>query len=246
MKVAFVDISAPDIIRVISVIVGALGAAVFALQLRKSEQPSIADLARSDRFGTVFIAAGALFVGALAIGNAAAAVTQALIPGPTTVYAMELASPKPDATVGAVPGVRSAVSPTLGVTMIDAPPSVTGWLLAGELLPIVLALTMCASAIWLATGLLNGRPFTRRFPLALVFVAAAVMVCGIGSQFAGAVARAEAAIVLREATPQIDPLFVAFSIALDLAPFGWGLLLGLLAGAFQIGTRLQRETELLV
>ena len=236
MKVAFVDISAPDIIRVISVIVGALGAAVFALQLRKSEQPSIADLARSDRFGTVFIAAGALFVGALAIGNAAAAVTQALTPGPTTVYAMELASPKPDATVGAVPGVRSAVSPTLDVTMIDAPPSVTGWLLAGELLPIVLALTMCASAIWLATGLPNGRPF----------VAAAVMVCGIGSQFAGAVARAEAAIVLREATPQIDPLFVAFSIALDLAPFGWGLLLGLLAGAFQIGTRLQRETELLV
>ena len=37
-----------------------------------------------------------------------------------------------------------------------------------------------------------------------------------------------------------------FMLNLDAAPVGWAFGLALVAGAFQIGTRLQRETDLLV
>ena len=37
-----------------------------------------------------------------------------------------------------------------------------------------------------------------------------------------------------------------FEMSIDLAPLGWGLALAVVAGAFEIGQRLQRDTEGLV
>lgn len=246
MNGACVNLSPPDSTLLISTVAGLLGAIALTVWLRKSAPNPVPGLAPADRFGAALIAGGALLIGIMSIGNALAATIRTLSPGSTTVLGMELAIPQPTPNVAALPNVESAASPTVDVTFADAPPRVAAWLLTAELLPMLLVLAICASAIWLSIGLVHGRPFTRRFPIALVCVAGAVMICGIGSQLATAIARAEVALVLNTASPQIEPGFALFSIALDLSPFGWGLLLGLLAGAFQVGTRMQRETELLV
>ena len=127
-------------------------------------------------------------------------------------------------------------------------PAGARWLLWGEqALTTLIGLTIAVAVAWLALALLRGRPFTRTFPWVLAIVAIAIMVGGIGSQFVGALARSETVAFLGD--PQVITGaggFSAFSFALDLGPIGWGLGIGLVAGAFQIGTRLQRETAGLV
>lgn len=246
MNGAFVNLSPFDSTLLISTVAGLLGAIALTVWLQKRAPNPVPGLAPTDRFGTATIAGGALLIGIMSIGGALASMIRILSPGPIVIRGMELAIPQDVANVAALPNVESATSPTVDVTLTDAPPRVAAWLLTAELLPILLVLAICGCAIWLSIGLMHGRPFTRRFPIALVCVAGAVMICGIGSQLATEIARAEVALVLNTASPQTEPGFALFSIALDLAPFGWGFLLGLLAGAFQVGTRLQRETELLV
>jgi len=74
-----------------------------------------------------------------------------------------------------------------------------------------------------------------------------------GSQLAGALARSSVIEYLGEkqlvgdnpTAPAYDVLSY-FWLQLDLAPVGWAFGLALVAAAFQIGARLQREAELLV
>jgi hypothetical protein len=129
------------------------------------------------------------------------------------------------------------------------------WLLWTEqALPIVLALVIAVAVGWLALSLLRGTPFTRAFPAVLGVVAIAVIGTGLGTQLFGGIARAETVAFLgpaRDITAGDDGSgpregFVAFSVALDLGPIGWGFGIILVAAAFAIGTRLQRETRGLV
>ena len=136
---------------------------------------------------------------------------------------------------------------TAWVEVVNLPAGVRVLLWAETALPILIALTLAAALVWLALSLVRGRPFTRFFPWALVVVASVIMAAGMGAQFVGAVARAETVMFLGPAEQMTGPGgFAGFWFALDFGPIGWGLGIGLVAAAFQIGTRLQRETAGLV
>ncbi|WP_298040705.1 hypothetical protein [uncultured Microbacterium sp.] len=223
--------------------VGLLAAVTTTAVLLRRAPKEVPGVHRSDRFGTAFVAGGAVLVGILSLGSGIGTVISALTPGPTTIAGMERNEPAPDEALEAFPRIDEAVSSYVDVTMTHAPASVIGWQLTAELLPILLTVIVSASALWLAIGMLQGRPFAKRFPVALVIVAGAVMVCGVFSQLAAAIARAEANMFIDQAA---DMPFALFSMQVDLAPFGWALVIGLVAGAFQIGTRMQHDTKGLV
>lgn len=239
------DLVPVDIILAAGIVAGiAAGAVMLALLLLRTPK-TVEGMARSDRFGTAFVAGGAVFVAVTALGNAVATAFGAVASGAVSVYDMARGTARVERAMMELPHVEWASSTAVDVTIDGAPASVTAWLLTADLLPILLVVIVCGAAVWLAVGMLHGRPFARRFPLALVVVASAVMVCGLFGQFAAALARAEAASLLNEGASG-EPVFAPFVIGLDLSPIGWGLVIGLLAGAFQLGTRMQHDTKGLV
>lgn len=133
-------------------------------------------------------------------------------------------------------------------------PEASRWLFYLELaLPLLAGLAISVAVTWLAFALIRERPFARAFPTAIGIAAIAVMVAGLGSQFAGAFARTSVIDYLgsqhltgHDASVAPADVFSYFSLTLDLAPVGWAFGLALVAAAFQIGTRLQRESDLLV
>jgi hypothetical protein len=133
-------------------------------------------------------------------------------------------------------------------------PAESRWLFYAELvLPVLGALAISVAVAWLSFTLVRERPFVRAFPISIGIAAIAVMVGGIGSQFAGALARStvieylgESHLVGDNTTAPAYDVLTFFWLPLDLAPVGWAFGLALVAAAFQIGTRLQRESDLLV
>ncbi|MFG6402210.1 DUF2975 domain-containing protein [Microbacterium sp. P04] len=127
-------------------------------------------------------------------------------------------------------------------------PAGVRWLLWTEgALPALTGLVIAIATLWLARALLRGSPFTRALPGVLVAVAIVVIVGGLSSQVIGALARAETVLFLGPAEEMTGPGgFTGFWFALDFGPIGWGVGIALVAAAFRIGTRLQRETAGLV
>lgn len=126
----------------------------------------------------------------------------------------------------------------------------TRWLLYLELaLPGLAVIAIGVAVSWLAIAILRGRPFTRAVPVVISVAALAVMISGVGSQAAGALGRA--AVVDYLGAEQVTagssgPGLAYLEWSVDLSPIGWALGLALVAAAFQIGIRLQRESDLLV
>ena len=128
------------------------------------------------------------------------------------------------------------------------------WLFFIEaVLPSLATLTIGVAVAVLAFTLIRERPFARVVPHVIGVAAIAVMVAGIGGQVAGAFARKTVVEFLgpQEVTAGDDgsgpyPGLAGFALNLDLAPIGWALGLALVAAAFQIGTRMQKDTEALV
>ncbi|MFG6444300.1 hypothetical protein ACFXQA_03405 [Microbacterium sp. P07] len=143
---------------------------------------------------------------------------------------------------------------TAWVEIANAPGDVRWLLWAEQALPTVLGLVIAVAVAWLSLALLRGAPFTRAFPLALGVLAVAVVAVGLGTQAVEATARAATVAFLGPAEfitghdTGSGPVegFMAYSLLLDLGPVGWGLGIALVAAAFSIGTRLQRDTAGLV
>lgn len=240
------DLVPADAILAIALLLGFAAGTVALVLLLKRAPKTVPGLAKSDRFGTAFTAAGAIFVGITAWGNAIATVVASIAPGSVTVYDLGRNIAEVDEDLMALPHIEHASSTGVDVTITDAPPSIAAWQLGADLLPILLVLIVCAAAVWLAVGTLKGTPFGRRFPIALVVVASAVMVCGLFANLCRGISLAEAALFLNSGAPLGDEPFAAFFVTIDLSPIGWGLVIGLVAGAFQIGTRMQQDTKGLV
>lgn len=240
------DLIQSDIVMSVSIAVGlVVGIVVMAVLLKRSPKV-IPGVAKPDRFGTAFVAGGAVVVGITALGSAISTTVAALTPGAVTVHDLGRMTAHVEPDLMALPHVEQASSTVVNVTITDAPSSMTTFLLIADLLPILLILIVCAAAVWLAIGLLHGRPFARRFPVALIVVSTAVMFCGIFAQFFAGIGRGEAARFLNAGSAAGQEPFIFLSYTLDLSPLGWGLLIGLLGGAFQLGSRMQQDTKGLV
>ncbi|QIG38764.1 hypothetical protein G5T42_04060 [Microbacterium sp. 4R-513] len=148
----------------------------------------------------------------------------------------------------AASGYESAWAEVMGL------PDASRWLFYLEIaLPLISVLAVSVVVAWLSFTLVRDRPFVRAFPIGIGITAIAVMVGGLGSQLAAAMARSSVveylgadALVADDTTTPATESFAWFSLQLDLAPVGAALALMLVAAAFQIGTRMQRDTEALV
>jgi len=113
-------------------------------------------------------------------------------------------------------------------------------------LPALATVGVCAVAWWLGVSLIRSRPFRRSMSTAIGIAAILVMAAGVLGQAAGAFGRSIAVSHLAEGDPHVTKVLWPFLLELDLAPVGWGFALALIATAFQLGTRLQKDAEGLV
>ncbi|WP_147303231.1 hypothetical protein [Microbacterium bovistercoris] len=139
-------------------------------------------------------------------------------------------------------GVASA-SYTESIVSFEALDAGTRWLLLGErALPALATIIVCMSLWWLGLSLIRQRAFRKSMAPVLGTAAIALVVAGMVGPFLGTIARAQAVELLPASADQ----FYAFLYELDPAPIGWGIALALVVGAFEVGRRLQLETEGLV
>lgn len=133
-------------------------------------------------------------------------------------------------------------------------PMETRWLVYLEsVLPSIGALAVSVVIAWLSFTLVRERPFARAYPIGLGVAAVAIVVGSMGTQFAGALARSSVIEFLGEEQLTADAsngppsdVLSFFHLELDLASVGWAFGLLMVAVAFQIGTRMQKDTEALV
>jgi len=145
-----------------------------------------------------------------------------------------------------VPEISAAAYASADVTFTGLPGAV-GWMLWLELaLPALATIGVCIVAWWLGVSLMRARPFRRAISNAIGVVAILVVVGGVLGQVLGAFGRALLVDDLAATSPEATDVFGTFILELNLAPVGWGFALALVAGAFAIGARLQRDTEGLV
>lgn len=138
--------------------------------------------------------------------------------------------------------VTSANATILGLTFAPRAMIALGQILGSVvvILPAVVIAVVCFQ-------MLRGRPFARTASRALVVAAAVVLVAGIGVDIAAAVGRGLAAAeVLPGPGDHAVTSGAAYSLTVQVWPFGAALALVALAAVFRYGGALQRETEGLV
>ncbi|MBW9111827.1 hypothetical protein JNB63_18615 [Microbacterium trichothecenolyticum] len=195
----------------------------------------------------------AVALGIIATGAVSVAVA-ALVAGVRAAFEVfgtdpTVAMPVTGGDVEALDGVTditAAVYTSADVTFASLPTAVSWLLLLEVALPALATIGVCAVAWWLGVSLIRGRPFRASMPAAIGVVACLVIAGGLFGQFAGAWGRAMLVEHLAATDEAVTDVFWIFLLPLDLTPIGWGFALALVAGAFQIGSRLQRDTEGLV
>lgn len=140
-------------------------------------------------------------------------------------------------------GVASAefTESTVSFQTLDAG---TRWLMFAEVgLPALATIVVCMTLWWLGYSLIRQRAFRRSMVPVIGAAAVALVAAGAFAPLLGGIARAQAVEQLPAST---SDAFWTFLVTLDPAPIGWGIALALIASAFEVGRRLQRDTEGLV
>ena len=159
--------------------------------------------------------------------------------GPTELPNVPLADPAP-ADLGDSSAIVSATYHYVTLVVADLPDSARAALIAATVLSSLLTVGICAAVVWLCLRVFVGRPFVRSATTGISVVAILVLLAGLGGPFLRGIANTEAV-----AIAGYDGLaLLLFDV--DLAPLGWAFALIVVAAAFEIGQRLQRETEGLV
>lgn len=205
---------------------------------------------RLDRAGLVVIAAAAALVALASLAAIVVTGVQTLGSGPLTVRDLPIENPATPAFTEPLDAVTAARYESVEMTV----EGVSGWaralLWAGEAVAWLTVLGICVALVWLCVRISRQRPFGRSVTTALNWVAVLVIVGGTTS---GVLADFGRGTVVAEVAPQAVARsgdsaegFVGLLVTLDLAPIGIGLALGVVAAAFGIGTRMQRDVEGLV
>lgn len=189
------------------------------------------------------VATGAVSVAVAAIVSVCVAAGDIFTASPTVqmpvhdVDAPELASST---------GVTGAMYDSALVTFATLPTGARWLLLLEAALPALGTVALCAFAWWLGVSLIRSRPFRASMGWMLGLASCLVLAGGLFGQLAGGIGRAVAVQDLANADPEVEDVLWTFLVQLDLAPVGWAFALALVATAFQLGTRMQRDTEGLV
>ncbi|CAO1653688.1 DUF2975 domain-containing protein [Salinibacterium sp. NYA9b] len=202
-----------------------------------------------DRRGLRTITIGALVVGVVSLVFFAVRTFFILTAHTLTVAGLPIEnSSSPDFADGVSP-ISSATYDSVTLA-IDAPPTVVRWIMVSETaLSALLAIGLSVIVYFLGKRLLKQRPFARSATWAALAAAILVMAVGTFTPLIQAILNAEVVKFLGDgvlATNGTGEGLVIFEIILDLAPLAWGLALGVVAGVFEFGQRLQRDTDGLV
>ena len=201
-----------------------------------------------DRAGVWIIGLGAALVATLHVVGLAASGREILGSGPLTVRNLALGNSGTPQFATSSPEITGASYETATVTVAQAPTSAR-WLLWGEVAATSLAAVGIALALaWLCVRVIRYRPFGRSVTLALFTTAVLVMVGGVLTDVLGAMGRAELVSALGTSVLSGDhgEGLLTMAMNVSLAPIGIGLAIGVLGAAFEVGARLQRDTEGLI
>lgn len=138
--------------------------------------------------------------------------------------------------------VTDATYDSVTLTLSSMPESARGMSIAADVLSSLIPIGVCAVLVWLCMRVFVGRPFVRSLTWSIGLMAIIVVAGGLGGAAGRAVANAEIA----EALNLADSGLPTFLAEVSLNPFGWAIALAVVAAAFEIGQRMQRETEGLV
>lgn len=146
------------------------------------------------------------------------------------------------AFTGASPAVVDATYDSVSLTIEGLPMHVRALLVGDAILGALVPIGICAVLAWLCVRVFLGRPFVASATWGVGIVALLIIVGELGSVLVFSIAEAEVAAFLGLA----GDLLPTFLAVVDLAPLGWAAALTVVAAAFEIGQRMQRETEGLV
>lgn len=140
-------------------------------------------------------------------------------------------------------GVASAEL-TQSIVTFETLDAGTRWLLLAEVaLPTLATVIVCMTLWWLGYSLIRQRAFRRSMVPVIGTAAVALVAAGMIAPLLGGIARAQA---VEQLPASATDTFWTFLVQLDGAPIGWGIALALIASAFEVGRRLQRDAEGLV
>jgi hypothetical protein len=196
-------------------------------------------LTRADDWALRAVTGGAVIFAGLGIIGVIARVIQ-LISDRTATLELQLAERFDTAAVDALPGVRYSTASTVQVVFDEVPEAAVGWLVGETAARGLLSVGLCVIVALIGYRTWIGRPFGRTVTVSLIIAAGLIMVCGISADALAGFAAAAATDALD------DRLFGGFQISVQGQPFSWALGLGVIATAFHIGARMQRDTDTLV
>lgn len=156
--------------------------------------------------------------------------------------------PVNDAEMASLAGADgvSAAEYTQSLVSLETLDAGTRWLLLAEVaLPALATVIVCGALWWLGLSLIRQRAFRRSMVPVLATAAFALIVAGMIAPLFGAIARAQVVEQLTASGADTGGFWLLL-YQLDPSPIGWGIALALVATAFEVGQRLQKETEGLV
>ena len=188
------------------------------------------------------IAGAAAAIGVVEVVLTVGRVVGTLADRVVTVTGVQLAETAAPAFTEASTAVVTADYDSVTLAIEGLPANIRALLVAAVVLGAIVTIGVCAAVAWLCLRVFLGRPFVTSATWGIGIVAILIIIGQLGSAVLTSMANAEIAIFLGKAGDQL-PVFLA---VVNLAPLGWGLALAVVAAAFEIGQRLQRETEGLV
>ena len=137
-------------------------------------------------------------------------------------------------------GFANATFDTVTLTIADPYAGIRVLLMGAVALTWLLVVGICAVLAWLCTRVFLGKPFGVVATWGTGAVSLLVLASGLGTPMLNGMAAQRIAFTL--GLKELPHL--AFTV--DLAPVGWALALAVVSAVFQIGQRMQRETDGLV
>jgi hypothetical protein len=184
------------------------------------------------------IAGGAAAIAVIDLVLLVQRIVDLVTPGPTVLPGVMLAQPlEPSFDASEV---TAAVAPTVDLTVGALPGGAIVALVAAAVLTSLLTVGICLVVAWLCLRVFLGKPFVRSATWGIGAVAILVLLSGLGGPLLTAIAYADTASAF--AITELAP----FMVEIDLSPLGWTFALAVVAGAFELGQRMQRDTESLV
>jgi hypothetical protein len=186
-----------------------------------------------------FIAGVAAAIGILDAGFLVGRITALVTPGPKTLDNVPLAEPVVTDGIDSS-SIVSADYRSVTLVVTELPDAAVAALIAAAVLTSLLTIGTCVAVGWLCVRVFIGRPFVRSATLGISVVAILVLLAGLGTPMLRGIANTEAV----EHAGFEGLALLLYEV--DFAPLGAAFALIVVAAAFEIGQRLQRETQGLV